>query len=108
MASALHSTGPHIYLEVQSDDWSDDNNAESPRVPEDLNAAIRRIKLLENTLAKSKQDLAEYQKFVAERLDIARLSEAISDAPSSAPAPRDDDTHYFESYGGNGAQNNWC
>ena len=88
--------------EFQSDDWSDSDEADAAAPPQDLITATRRIKILESNLAKAKQDLADYRKFVSERLDIPRLAETISPSLPVDPVPRDDDSHYFQSYGGNG------
>ncbi|EPQ54848.1 protein arginine N-methyltransferase [Gloeophyllum trabeum ATCC 11539] len=89
-------------LQVQNDDWSDE---EGPSVaqPEDLKTAIRRIKALENELSRAKQDLSDYRALVSRQVDLARLVDELGDAagPSSQPVPRDDDSHYFESYGEN-------
>jgi protein arginine N-methyltransferase 3 len=67
-----------------------------------LSSANRRIRALEKRLADAKQDLADYRAFVGERLDLSLLTEAIDDATSGPVPPRDDDSHYFESYGENG------
>lgn len=93
---------PDHLIEIQSNDWSDSEDGDASGDPQDLTTALRRIKTLENNLAKAKRDFAEYRNFVSDKLDIARLAEAVSTPPSNVPAPRDDDTHYFESYGGNG------
>lgn len=100
--------------EFQPDeDWSDSDSDCGPlSLPSktktgaqlELPDAIRRIRALERKLASAKQDLVDYRQFVGERLNISRLAEAIDDdAGSSTPVPaRDDDSHYFESYGANG------
>jgi type I protein arginine methyltransferase len=93
----------NIRIETQSGDWSDEEDqAGASGIPQDLSAAISRIKILENNLAKVKRDLSDYRDFVSERLDLARLTDALTSSPPSAPTPRDDDSHYFDSYGGNG------
>ncbi|KAI0322098.1 protein arginine N-methyltransferase [Amylostereum chailletii] len=85
----------------QTDDWSDSDD-DAP-APTDLAAATKRIKALERKLAQTQQGLVDYKNLVHERLDVTRLQEAItaSDASLPGPSPRDDDTHYFESYGAN-------
>ena len=57
--------------------------------------------MLEKRLSDAKQDMVDYQAFVRERLNLSLLTEA-SDDSSDRPTPRDDDSHYFESYGENG------
>jgi protein arginine N-methyltransferase 3 len=93
---------PDHFIDIKFNDWSDSEDEGAPGDPQDLTTALRRIKILENNLAKAKRDFADYRSFVSDKLDIARLAEAVSAPPSAAPVPRDDDTHYFESYGGNG------
>ena len=70
--------------------------------PSDTVTASRRITTLESKLAAAKEELAHYQLLIRQRVDIARLREAIDDEPIASPSQRDDDTHYFESYGENG------
>jgi hypothetical protein len=95
-----------FYLsEFQPDDgWSESDDGESvPKdVITDLPSATHRIHVLEKQLASAKRHLIDYQAFVGERLNLSHLTEAI-DGPSANPFPlRDDDSHYFESYGENG------
>lgn len=68
----------------------------------DLPSAIRRIRALEKNIADSKRDFVDYRAFIGERLDLARLTETINESDSALPGVRDDDSHYFESYGENG------
>jgi protein arginine N-methyltransferase 3 len=68
----------------------------------DLPSATRRIRALEKRLADAKQDLADYREFVGERLNLSHLTDATDDSSSIAALPRDDDSHYFESYNENG------
>ncbi|KAI0060468.1 S-adenosyl-L-methionine-dependent methyltransferase [Artomyces pyxidatus] len=84
-----------------SDDWSDSDDDSAP-APTDLAGASRRIATLEGKLEQAKKDLIDYKRLVSERLNLATLKAAIetSDASTSAPA-RDDDSHYFDSYGAN-------
>ncbi|KAA1472227.1 S-adenosyl-L-methionine-dependent methyltransferase [Dentipellis sp. KUC8613] len=83
-----------------SDDWSD---SDDENAPSDLTSAKRRIDLLEKKLQEAQRDLADYKGLVSNRLDIGSLRDAISEpGPSGAgSSARDDDTHYFESYGAN-------
>jgi protein arginine N-methyltransferase 3 len=56
-------------------------------------------------LAGVKQDFVDYRSLISQKLDIANLLDTTADPESnhaSAPA-RDDDTHYFQSYGENGS-----
>ena len=68
----------------------------------DLPSATRRIRALEKRLADAKQDLADYRTFVGERLNLSHLTEATDDSSSGSMLPRDDDSHYFDSYNENG------
>ncbi|KAG6822162.1 hypothetical protein H0H92_015028, partial [Tricholoma furcatifolium] len=84
---------------VQPDDWSDDDDEEA-----EANAdPARRIKSLERKLALAQQNLVDYREMVAKKLDfISSLDTAPQSSATTAPAPvRDDDTHYFQSYGEN-------
>lgn len=67
---------------------------------------MRKIYALENALHKAQQDLADYRSFIGDRLNLASLAEALQESAassSSASQPsRDDDSHYFQSYGENG------
>lgn len=94
-----------IQPEFQPDDnWSDsdEEGGSSKDLTPDLPSAVRRIRALEKKLADSKRDLVDYRAFVGERLNLASLSEAIAESDSTSRAVRDDDSHYFESYGENG------
>lgn len=91
------------------DAWSDDESAEtgaSEKQPKDLPSATRRIAALERKLVQAQQNLADYRSFVGERLDTSGFAQTLASegqGPLDAPA-RDDDSHYFESYGENGKQ----
>ncbi|GJE92599.1 methyltransferase domain-containing protein [Phanerochaete sordida] len=97
--------GDDPMLQLQSDDWSDDEEVvNSQQAPEDLSSAQRKIRALENALHKAQQDLSDYRSFVGDRLNLASLAEALQEsagAPSGAQPVRDDDSHYFQSYGSN-------
>jgi protein arginine N-methyltransferase 3 len=58
---------------------------------------------LERKLALVKQEFADYRSLISQKLN-ATLLDGIADLGSNhVPTPaRDDDTHYFESYGENG------
>ncbi|KAF8895249.1 protein arginine N-methyltransferase [Infundibulicybe gibba] len=85
-----------LLLQVQSDDWSD---------TDDENATFsdpkRKIQALERQLKAAKEDLAEYRRMVSAKLDISNLVEAVTTNDTNKPAvpERDDDSHYFQSYG---------
>lgn len=83
-----------------SNDWSDSEDEE-----EQSTNPSRRIIALEKKLAKAKQDLIDYHKFVSDQLNVSTLVQAINDPSSSelSTATRDDDSHYFESYAANGS-----
>ncbi|KAF7365651.1 Protein arginine N-methyltransferase 3 [Mycena venus] len=82
-------------LQVQPDDWSDSD-------VEDTDPA-KRIIALEKRLSAAKQDLADYRALVSKQLDISSLIAAVNEPGTSAgpAAPRDDDSHYFQSYEAN-------
>ncbi|CAL1713691.1 unnamed protein product [Somion occarium] len=94
-------------LEVPSEDSSDEEEIEVwPQSPLDLAAAKRQIKRLKQQLQRTKQDMIEYRAFVSERLNFTSVAESLKEpVPSSSihvAAPlRDDDSHYFQSYGEN-------
>lgn len=95
--------------EVTGDDqWSDEEDQPpSSKVPEDVAAATRRIQALESKLQQAQQDLKDYRSLVKDKLNLSGLSDVLQEASTSAPthaaAPlRDDDSHYFQSYGENG------
>ncbi|TFY63817.1 hypothetical protein EVJ58_g3025 [Rhodofomes roseus] len=95
-------------LQVHSADWSSsDEDEPSASTPTDLEDAKRRIRALARKLQKARQDFIDYRAFVGERLGRSGLVEALTEpaAPGSSThlaAPlRDDDSHYFQSYGEN-------
>lgn len=96
-------------LQTATDDWSDSEDEQPAQSgssqPSDLTSAEKRIKLLEKKLQQAKQDFVDYRKFVGDRLNLAGLAEALKDHPESSThvsVPlRDDDSHYFQSYGEN-------
>ncbi|EMD39598.1 hypothetical protein CERSUDRAFT_111907 [Gelatoporia subvermispora B] len=91
-------------LQVQlSGDWSDDSDDELPDAA-DLPGAMRRIRVLEKRLQKAQQALTDYRSFVGDRLNLAGLAESLREEGASGQdgaTSRDDDSHYFESYGEN-------
>ncbi|KAI5987412.1 S-adenosyl-L-methionine-dependent methyltransferase [Pisolithus marmoratus] len=64
---------------------------------------IRRIRHLEEKLSQAQQDLADYRNIVSQKIDVASFAEIVSEEPGSSTAKdadvRDDDSHYFQSYG---------
>jgi type I protein arginine methyltransferase len=111
-SSADRSNCTHLGAELQSDDWSDDEEImNSAEAPSDLSEATRKIRALENALHKAQQDLADYRSFVGERLNLASLAASLRESEASLSTHvgtplRDDDSHYFQSYGENGAYEN--
>ena len=107
-------------IEPEDSDWSDDDPdaAAQPAEPATLADATRAIHALQAKLTKAKQDLVDYRAFVRQRLDLRGVAEAVkredanvgtsasasASVATKAAAPlRDDDSHYFQSYGENGA-----
>ena len=86
------------------DSWSDSEDGSKVLAPSDLVSATRRIAALETKLAAAKEELADYRSLVNQRVDIALIREAIDTPgePVAGPSRRDDDSHYFDSYGVNG------
>lgn len=104
---------PDLELDFD-DDWSDDDD-ERPSaeygsdLPSDLPSALSYIQILEKKLSRAQNDLSDYRKLVTQNLDISSIAEIINDpGPSASEAPRDDDTHYFRSYGYNGMHRFCC
>ena len=94
-----------VDTELPADDWSDEEVEPTPQPPTDLESAKRQIKRLQQQLVQSQKDLGDYRTFVSERLNLASLAEALKEPESSTHAAqplRDDDSHYFQSYGDNG------
>ncbi|KAL0960565.1 hypothetical protein HGRIS_005602 [Hohenbuehelia grisea] len=81
-------------LQTQSDDWSD-SDVDEPSNPE------QHIKLLQKRLDSARKDFSDYRAFVSQKLDLPALREVINEPSTSQPKPRDDDTHYFDSYAAN-------
>ncbi|KAK0244548.1 S-adenosyl-L-methionine-dependent methyltransferase [Armillaria nabsnona] len=78
-------------LQLQADDWSDSDD-------EDTSDPSRRILALEKKLARTQQDFHEYRTLISKKMGLSSL---VDEPSTSEPRPRDDDTHYFESYGAN-------
>ncbi|KAJ3518164.1 hypothetical protein NLJ89_g28 [Agrocybe chaxingu] len=81
-------------IQSYSADWSDSEEGSNDADP------VHKIKVLEKKLATARQSLAEYRALIAKKLNIAKDLETL-DSTQEAAAARDDDTHYFESYGAN-------
>lgn len=99
--------------ELQSDDWSDDEDDEgatgtkTTAAPADLGQAMHRIRQLEEKLRRTRQEFTDYRGFVKESLNLDGLAESLRDSlavsSTNAALPlRDDDSHYFQSYAENG------
>ena len=103
---------PLTRLELQTDDWTDTDEEPSRSTQKDINTdlhsnlslpqAHREIRLLKERLANAQHELQDYRKLVRTQLKASPLAELEDGTPLELPK-RDDDTHYFESYGGNGA-----
>ncbi|EIM86222.1 S-adenosyl-L-methionine-dependent methyltransferase [Stereum hirsutum FP-91666 SS1] len=90
-----------LLLNDTSDDWSDDDEPDAGPSSSQIDPS-RRIALLERKLQQAKQDLADYKALVSQRLDLSRLQDAMREpSGSSKVVERDDDSHYFQSYGQN-------
>lgn len=86
-------------LQVGSDDWSD-SDSESPA--KDKDDVIRTLK---RKLDQAKQDLADFHAFVENQLQVSELTRSLDETKEETTTEqpkRDDDSHYFESYGMNG------
>jgi protein arginine N-methyltransferase 3 len=97
----LKITDPR-HVELDDDQaWSDDELEEPGQAltsdDADLPSALKHIRQLERRLAAATHELSEVRAFVASRLDSGLLSGGAEPAPRA----RDDDTHYFDSYGEN-------
>jgi len=102
---------PLTRTELQTDDWTDTDEGQSHSVQKDtktnldsnfdLPQAHREIRLLKERLANAQNELRDYRKLVQTQLEASTLAELGDDTPLEPPK-RDDDTHYFDSYGGNG------
>ncbi len=110
-SESVHSQVPYRFkTEIEPDDWSDsDEEVDQGNIeePKDLSAANRQIKALQRNLQQAKQDLVYYRQFVSERLNLAGVTDELQkgEGPSGskdAAPPRDDDSHYFQSYAENG------
>ncbi|KAF5393730.1 hypothetical protein D9757_000259 [Collybiopsis confluens] len=81
------------FLQYQPDDWTDSED-EASLAPE------RRIQMLERKLKDAQREFDAYRKIVTQRFSLAEISDSAEQ--STAPKrKRDDDSHYFESYGAN-------
>ncbi|KAL1744070.1 S-adenosyl-L-methionine-dependent methyltransferase [Schizophyllum fasciatum] len=76
-----------LLLQETADEWSDAEDSEDPS---------RKIRALEAKLAQAQRELMEYRSIVNRQLD---LDSVRTEEP--AKPPRDDDTHYFDSYAEN-------
>ena len=88
-----------FFVEAPSDDWSDSEDEEAENAD-----PSHRIKILEKKLALAQQSLVDYRTLITEKCNIPNLIKDINEPISRqvAPTSRDDDTHYFQSYGEHG------
>lgn len=83
-------------IELQMDDWSDSDEGQSTRKqPTDLAHALLEIRLLKERLESSQQELVDFRELVNK---TSKRPDVDNDEALPPPLPRDDDTHYFESY----------
>lgn len=92
--------------ELDSGDWSDSED-EGKAGPSDKDSDVRlakKAKKLQAQLSQAHQDLRELKTMLKGRFEL--LEASVPDAPGidEAAVPRDDDTHYFESYAYNGGR----
>lgn len=91
------------FIEMDLPGDSDSDEEEGPSVPTDTEAVpgkglARKVKKLEAQLKEARDAVHQMRQLVQGRLN---LLEPGSDGPA-APQPRDDDSHYFNSYAYNG------
>jgi protein arginine N-methyltransferase 3 len=101
--------------ELQTDEWSEDEDEPKGKGPlshnSDIQHANLEIRRLKERLAAAQKDLADYHQLVDDNIiniaagALGNVSlDEIKREELPPPGPRDDDTHYFESYneqGGN-------
>ncbi|KAH7096731.1 S-adenosyl-L-methionine-dependent methyltransferase [Auriculariales sp. MPI-PUGE-AT-0066] len=91
-------------LQLQLDnDWSDEDEGFVVAPADDLRAAQRQIKRLQDKLMQAKQDMVDYKRLVQAKMDFTTVfgDDEPAAGPSTQPDQRDDDTHYFDSYAEN-------
>ena len=96
--------------DTASDNWSDDDDEAAEYTnagPSSVTNPQQQIRILEKKLIQAQRDLADYRKLVETRFGLSQLAKELStqiDEPSTAQgsAGRDDDSHYFRSYGEHG------
>ena len=88
-----------FFVEVPSDDWSDSEDEEVENADPNY-----KIKILEKKLALAQQSLADYRTLITEKCNVPNLIRDINEPISHQvdSTSRDDDTHYFQSYGEHG------
>lgn len=67
----------------------------------DLPHALKEINHLKDRLARTKQEFADYMALIKQNIShsgILASAQEAEDQASTPPKPRDDDTHYFQSY----------
>lgn len=69
-------------------------------------SAEQRVLRLEEKLASSRRELADYRKLIEGRFDLSKVAEQFESLQATTDAhpekARDDDSHYFRSYAENG------
>jgi type I protein arginine methyltransferase len=97
------------HTELQTDEWSEDEDEPSIQTKEkgssSHNRANLEIRRLKERLAAAQKDLADYHQLVNDNITnlaagtLGNVSlDEIKREELPPSGPRDDDTHYFESY----------
>ncbi|KDQ16021.1 hypothetical protein BOTBODRAFT_107545 [Botryobasidium botryosum FD-172 SS1] len=89
-------TDDEYLIPVVADDPLLQANKDKPAQPETLQEAQHRIKKLEEQLLHARTDVADLRNLIKSRLDLV---DDASPAEQRKAIERDDDTHYFQSYG---------
>ncbi|KAG8994028.1 hypothetical protein FRB93_001698 [Tulasnella sp. JGI-2019a] len=89
-------------LQVENADWSDSDSEDKPdagpsTVQLSQTDAAKKIKKLEAQLSQAHQDLRSFRSTIKERFDLLQVA-GVGSGSRRVAEPRDDDTHYFESY----------
>ena len=100
------------YLRMGADEWSDDEDESSAGGNGKVVDKDREIRRLAQRLEQAKRDLVDFRKLVERQFRTKEITDAAREDGESSVRPtsttaamtpkRDDDTHYFNSYGDNG------
>lgn len=97
---------PPSSTELDSADWSDSDAEEKPDAgssvaPLSQVDAAKKIKKLEAQLSQAHDNLQSFRSTIKERFDLLQVA-GVGSGSRRVSEPRDDDTHYFDSYSYNG------